>query len=420
MDARETQTPSEDDDDADATTEPGGVVDISDFSESEKDTHARVLASFAERSGDISPAGACAAVIADSCVPSAMHPDFLARMAIAEGDADGDVAEKKNDEVKTDAPTTKTTEKTNARTTTKTTEKTNVTTTTRSSSASPLASRSLLQVAVGHRSYFECVKSVSAKGPAAITPACEKDIRDAYSRRFADFRLDFDLASACGAGDDADVKKFCGDVEPGTGLVFRCLKSRKRELSPDCAAIVDARQIDQSEDVSLDAPLATMCEDDRANLCAAVAWGGGRVEQCLKDKRAALSPRCKRELFRREVEESEDVRFDGFLARACAVDRDAFCSSIPPGEARVVACLANHLDDATFTQECRSAMERKSVRRAADWRLDFRTRRACEAVAAELCARELEDAEDKIRCVLYKCFSPIARFQHLIAWVPFN
>ena len=47
MDARETQTPSEDDDDADATTEPGGVVDISDFSESEKDTHARVLASFA-------------------------------------------------------------------------------------------------------------------------------------------------------------------------------------------------------------------------------------------------------------------------------------------------------------------------------------------------------------------------------------
>ena len=48
-----------------------------------------------------------------------------------------------------------------------------------------------------------------------------------------------------------------------------------------------------------------MCEDDRANLCAAVAWGGGRVEQCLKDKRAALSPRCKRELFRREVEESE-------------------------------------------------------------------------------------------------------------------
>jgi hypothetical protein len=31
-----------------------------------------------------------------------------------------------------------------------------------------------------------------------------------------------------------------------------------------------------------------------------------------------------------------------------------------------------------------------------------------------------DEAIAKLRCVLYKRVSPIARFQHLIAWVPFN
>jgi len=68
--------------------------------------------------------------------------------------------------------------------------------------------------------------------------------------------------------------------------------------------VVSARQIEQAEDVSLDTPLALMCEGDKVRLCNDTAWGGGVTEQCLKERRAELSIKCKLEVFRREVEEA--------------------------------------------------------------------------------------------------------------------
>jgi hypothetical protein len=47
-------------------------------------------------------------------------------------------------------------------------------------------------------------------------------------------------------------------------------------------------------------------------------------------------------VFRREVEESEDVRYDAFLADMCAGDKSAFCAAVKPGECRVMACLESH------------------------------------------------------------------------------
>jgi Golgi apparatus protein 1 len=84
-----------------------------------------------------------------------------------------------------------------------------------------------------------------------------------------------------------------------------CIKAQKAKLAPKCAAVVGVRQIEQAEDISLDTPLALMCEADRSRLCNDTGWGGGVTEQCLKEKRADLTIKCKLEVFRREVEESE-------------------------------------------------------------------------------------------------------------------
>ena len=135
--------------------------------------------------------------------------------------------------------------------------------------------------------------------------------------------------------------------------------------------------MEQAEDVSLDTPLALMCEEDRKKLCADTEWGGGATEQCLKDKRQELSTQCKLEVFRREVEESEDVRFDGFLAEKCGTDKEAFCADVKPGKGRVIRCLESHASDAKFSAECRAILDRRGVRRAADWRLDYVLRKAC-------------------------------------------
>ena len=38
---------------------------------------------------------------------------------------------------------------------------------------------------------------------------------------------------------------------------------------------------------------------------------------------------------------SSDIRFDVPLADACYEDREAFCSTVQPGSARVIRCLQN-------------------------------------------------------------------------------
>ena len=282
-----------------------------------------------------------------------------------------------------------------------------------------------------YRSYFECVHSTIAevhkkRAKHVVTPECRAEVRDTYARRFADIRKDAELVEACGGGhkrekadveflpdpdddDDrsnnaargeavagGDIGKFCADVKPGLGLVFRCLKSHKAELEPACAKVVGFRQIEQAADISLDTPLALSCEEDQKSLCADAPWGGGAVEQCLKDHRSELSTQCKLEVFRREVEESEDVRYDAFLAETCAADKSAFCGDVVPGEGRVLACLEAHVGAAKFSAACRSTIDRRVVRRAADWRLDFALRKACARTAKSMCARELEAAKSKV------------------------
>ena len=265
-------------------------------------------------------------------------------------------------------------------------------------------------------SYFDCLHSnvvatqktkgidlalnvFSRKG--AVSKRCRKEVSGAYAERFSDISTDAELLEVCGGEGDnklrgGDVGKFCADVETGLGLVFRCLKSHKEKLSKDCQTLVTARQVEQAEDVSLDTPLALMCEDDRKKLCAETEWGGGATEQCLKDKRQELSTQCKLEVFRREVEESEDVRFDGFFAEKCSADKEAFCADVKPGEGRVVQCLESHARDAKFSAECRAVLDRRGVRRAADWRLDFKLKKACKPTVKKLCGDAVKAAKAKV------------------------
>lgn len=51
----------------------------------------------------------------------------------------------------------------------------------------------------------------------------------------------------------------------------------------------------------MDAMLHELCEDDAKVLCEGVKEGDGRVQECLRKKRAQLSWDCQEELFRKEV-----------------------------------------------------------------------------------------------------------------------
>ena len=68
-------------------------------------------------------------------------------------------------------------------------------------------------------------------------------------------------------------------------------------------------------------------------------------------------------MFRREVE-SEDVRFDGFLAESAA--QAGALRRRETRQGRVIRCLESHASDAKFSAECRAILDRRGVRRAAD------------------------------------------------------
>lgn len=92
-------------------------------------------------------------------------------------------------------------------------------------------------------------------------------------------------AEAC----QADAQKFCPGIAPGNGAIHRCLKRHEAELSPACAkfqaAVRDKIKV-----------FVQACSSDIKTHCRDIEPGGGRVVQCLKANRPALTDTCKAQL----------------------------------------------------------------------------------------------------------------------------
>jgi len=89
----------------------------------------------------------------------------------------------------------------------------------------------------------------------------------------------------------ADVKKFCGDVQPGQGAIAKCMKAHDAELSPACQEGMKARA-EKAESVRED------CKRDVEKFCKGIAPGGGRIRSCLSARQAELNPACAADLKR--------------------------------------------------------------------------------------------------------------------------
>ena len=89
----------------------------------------------------------------------------------------------------------------------------------------------------------------------------------------------------------ADVKKFCGDVQPGQGAIAKCMKAHDAELSPACQEGMKARA-EKAESVRED------CKRDVEKFCKGIAPGGGRILACLSARQAELNPACAADIKR--------------------------------------------------------------------------------------------------------------------------
>lgn len=93
----------------------------------------------------------------------------------------------------------------------------------------------------------------------------------------------------------ADAKKFCSEVRPGGGRVYKCLTDHNSDLAPACRDRLAAAKARWDEFVAA-------CKDDAGKYCKGIPAGGGRILSCLKGRESDLAPACKAEFARAQKE----------------------------------------------------------------------------------------------------------------------
>ena len=192
-----------------------------------------------------------------------------------------------------------------------------------------------------------------------------------------------------------DLETYCSTVTPGEGRLAFCLMAHADKRSEACdIGLTKARQ--EAEEIV--AKSSQACERDIATLCNGTEPGQGRVVQCLLDQRASLSDGCgevadvvERVVFAasnhphsadaaaaqvpveapadgagvppdQPVVEAAlsalDAKIAGIVEKGkagCAADLENYCSSVSPGEGRLVMCLTAHADKRSAN--CESALK---------------------------------------------------------------
>eukprot|EP00884_Botryococcus_braunii_P009912 jgi/Botrbrau1/18922/Bobra.177_2s0076.1 len=222
-----------------------------------------------------------------------------------------------------------------------------------------------------------------------FSPECKEEFEKMMEQRSVDFRLDSSLRDAC----SEDIDLVCGfekesmdNVGGFDASVVSCLQDYKEELTSDkCKEEVHKVMKRASEDIRFDASLSEACYEDRQQLCAGYMPGSARVIRCLQDNREELRYDCRAMLFDQEVRMAEDIDFKYPMKVACTAEINKFCGTVQKGEARVIQCLQQHLDEVDMSSECKQEIERDMLRSSQDYRLNYRLARACEEDRLTLC-----------------------------------
>eukprot|EP00958_Prasinococcus_capsulatus_P008020 scaffold751_cov395-Prasinococcus_capsulatus_cf.AAC.27 len=226
-----------------------------------------------------------------------------------------------------------------------------------------------------------------------VSDGCKADLRSFKVERGKSFVQDTKLFDAC----KPDALKYCSDTDlyPEPGSVLACLREVKDDLTDVCKAQVFRTEEEAAADFATDAALHEKCQPDADALCKDVRPGEGRIQACLRQKRASLSWDCQEELFRSEVEKAGDFRLNYELRNACMGDYKKFCKDIKPGNARAKDCLEDHREDPEFSADCKQKFEDMMERRATDFRLDAKLTKLCATDIEEVCGYE-KDSLDTI------------------------
>lgn len=93
-------------------------------------------------------------------------------------------------------------------------------------------------------------------------------------------------------GCDADAKKYCPGLEPGTQKSFLCLMAYEDNLSESCKlGIVEAAMAIRMGAAAINYSVSA-CEADADKYCLDVKPGEGRLVNCIKKNQNNVSNAC--------------------------------------------------------------------------------------------------------------------------------
>ena len=169
-----------------------------------------------------------------------------------------------------------------------------------------------------------------------------------------------------------------------------CLSKSKQAISQRCAVRLTTLKSKFAGRLDQDVPLMNACSTEAKVLCNARA----NKISCLKSKigDSKMGQKCREEVHRRKVEESEDIRFNKYLFSICAIDRETYCKNVPFGQGRISTCLEKVYGK--LQAECKSAIKQAIIEKQKDSTLDVRFRLLCKEDAQNLCPMEFEIIEN--------------------------
>lgn len=93
------------------------------------------------------------------------------------------------------------------------------------------------------------------------------------------------------------------------------------------------------------------CKKDIEKLCPGVKPGHGTIRDCLKDKKDQLSQECKDKMAEKKEKAKE-------LKEICSKEVETFCKDVKRGKGKIIKCLKKHQNEASFSSECKSELEK--------------------------------------------------------------
>lgn len=248
-----------------------------------------------------------------------------------------------------------------------------------------------------------------------LTKECRKGVLRLSELQSDNVRLDKKLFLAC----TADAQRFCPDIRPGTGAVYKCLIRNKNDqtMSSLCKEQLLRRDKLIAHDYKVSKGLARACKEDiKNNKCRRGVSEDKdvRLAQILLCLEAAsknntkISPECLAEMTDHRKLLMDDFQLSPEILTGCADDITKFCDSLEAA-GKTIHCLMEHArpkkkKDRRITSTCQRALEMviKVSDVAEDWRVDPVLRNACKPVV-DIACRDASSGDARVMsCLMEK------------------